>query len=120
GGAGNDPRALRSDPASLRANIAALEQAVALDPSFAQAWARLSQSYGSLYANSVPTPELAQSARRAMERAVALAPNDPLSYFAAVNFYTLVDPRADSAQAAINKVFSLAPGNPRVLGSLAV
>jgi TolB-like protein/Flp pilus assembly protein TadD len=109
-----------TDPQSLRANIAALEQAVALDPSFAQAWARLASMYASLYANSVPSREVAQSARRAMDRALALAPNDPAPYFAAVGYYSNVEAKPDSVQAAIDQVFRLDPDNPRALSSKAL
>jgi serine/threonine-protein kinase len=106
---------LNNDPATLRANIAALEQAVALDPSFAQAWARLATMYSLLYINSVPTRETAQSARHALDRAMALAPNDPTSYLAAVNYYTGVEPKPDSARAALDLVIRLDPNNPRAL-----
>ncbi len=106
---------LNNDPATIRANIAALEQAVALDPSFAQAWARLATMYSLLYTNSVPSRETAQSARRALDRAMALAPNDPLPYLAAVGYYTNVDSRPDSVQAAIDLVLRIDPNNPRAL-----
>ena len=104
-----------TDPATLRANIAALEQAVALDPSFARAWAELSTRYGLLYANSVPTRELAQQARRAADRAIALAPADAIGYQALATYYRLVDIKPDSARAAITSAARLAPNDPRSL-----
>ena len=45
-----------SDPPSLRKEIGFYEQAVALDPGFAQAWAAVSSANSVLYANSTPTP----------------------------------------------------------------
>ena len=66
-----------SDPPSLRKALGFYEQAVALDPGFAQAWARVSQANSLLYANSTPTPALAERARQAAEKAVALAPEPP-------------------------------------------
>ena len=71
-----------SDPASLRKEIGFYEQAVALDPGFAQAWAGVSTANSLLYANSTPTPALAERARQAAEKAVALAPNRPEGYLA--------------------------------------
>jgi len=41
------------------------------DPKFAQAWSGVSQASSGLYGNSVPTPELAQHAREAAEKAPA-------------------------------------------------
>ena len=71
-----------SDPASLRKAIGFYEQAVALDPGFAQAWAGVSSANSLLYAASTPTPALAERARQAGEKAVALAPNRPEGYLA--------------------------------------
>jgi serine/threonine-protein kinase len=67
----------RSDPATLRRAIAHYEQAVALDPGFAPAWARLSQAHSYLYGQAAPTPQGRQSARLAAERALAVAPDRP-------------------------------------------
>jgi serine/threonine-protein kinase len=61
------------------------EQAVALDSAFAEAWAALSRAQGSLFFGN-PTPEAAEAALRAAERARALAPEAPQSY-AAMGFY---------------------------------
>jgi TolB-like protein/Flp pilus assembly protein TadD len=70
------------DPPSLRKALAFYEQAVALDPKFAQAWAAVSVGSSNIYGNSVPTPDLVQRAREAAEKAVALAPNRPDGYIA--------------------------------------
>jgi eukaryotic-like serine/threonine-protein kinase len=56
----------------LERAIAAYERAVALDPGFVEAWARLSQANSYLYSNSVPDPEVAARALAAAERALAL------------------------------------------------
>jgi len=61
------------------------EQAVALDPTFAEAWAALSRAQGNLFFGN-PTPEAAEGALTAAERARALAPESPESY-AAMGFY---------------------------------
>ena len=61
-GRGGLERAGASDPASLRKALGFYEQAVALDPGFAQAWARVSYA-NSLSATSTacPTPALARA-----------------------------------------------------------
>ena len=63
------------EPTALERATVAYERAIALDSSFFQAWARLSQVYSSRYVNGIPTPESAARARTAAERALALAPD---------------------------------------------
>ena len=58
----------------LRAAIADLERAVALDPSFALAWAQLSRARVLAWANGLPSRSLAEGAHDAAVRAVQLAP----------------------------------------------
>jgi len=62
------------DRPTLQRSVDLLEQAVSLDPSFAQAWAGLSEARSFLYINGDPLPELAEAARAAAERCLALAP----------------------------------------------
>jgi TolB-like protein/tRNA A-37 threonylcarbamoyl transferase component Bud32 len=71
-----------ADPAALRLGASFYEQAVVLDPSFGQAWARLAQVRSSLYFLSVPSNAEAEAAGRAVERARALAPRDPKTFLA--------------------------------------
>ncbi len=106
-----------NDPAALRAAAAAYEQAVALDPSFALAWGALGMSYSILYVNGVPSPALARSARRAAGRAIALEPNNASGYLSLSSYFRNVDPRPDSAQAALATVLRLDPSSPRALGA---
>ena len=79
-----------TDPPTLRKGLAFYEQAVALDPAFAQAWAGVSRTASSLYANSTPTVELANRARQAAEKAIALAPDRPEGYQALGGYRRLV------------------------------
>ena len=76
-----------ADPPSLRRAIAHYDQAVALDPGFAQAWAQLSRAHSFHYANSVPTPAEREQARAAAERALALAPGLPAAHLALGDYY---------------------------------
>jgi serine/threonine-protein kinase len=84
-----------SDPPSLRRALAFYEQAVALDPTFAQAWAQVSRVTSGLYVVTAPTKELATRSRQAAERAVELAPDHPEGHLA-LGYYlqnVVKDPR---------------------------
>ena len=67
------------DLASVTRALPYYERAVALDSSFQQAWARLSQAYSASYSNIDPTAELATQAAAAAERARRLGPSRPES-----------------------------------------
>jgi serine/threonine protein kinase/tetratricopeptide (TPR) repeat protein len=108
------------DPASLRKEIGFYEQAVALDPGFALAWARVSTSSSLLYGNSIPTPALAKRAREAAEKAVALAPNRPEGYLALGVYERLVAVDFTRASEQFEKGLRLAPGDASALRATAV
>jgi eukaryotic-like serine/threonine-protein kinase len=108
------------DPPSMRRAIGFYERAVALDSTFAPAWARLSHARSRLYANSVPDPALAAQARLAAERARRLNPQDPLVYRAFGAYYQTVNPiDLDRAAAEYKQGVRLAPDNVGLLGALA-
>ena len=67
----------RNDPASLRKALVFYDQAVELDPEFAQAWAHVAFANTLLYINSAPTKEVAERSRDAASKALALAPIPP-------------------------------------------
>jgi tetratricopeptide (TPR) repeat protein len=82
--------------AAAQRAIGQYEQAVALDPSFALAWAHLSRARSLLYYNSVGgTPGLQEAAREAAEKAVQLAPGLPDARLARGTYFVFVasDPR---------------------------
>jgi TolB-like protein/Flp pilus assembly protein TadD len=107
------------DPPSLRKALGYFEQAVALDPGFALAWARLSSANSLLYANSTPTPGLAERARVAAEKAVALAPTAPRGYLASGNYQRLVVKDYSRALEQYAKGLRVAPGNADLLTATA-
>jgi TolB-like protein/tetratricopeptide (TPR) repeat protein len=80
-------QAFNSLPAGMveRARVASIEfgRAVALDPSFALAWARLSRARTLAWGNGFPSQALAEGAREAAARAVELAPDLAETRFAA-------------------------------------
>jgi eukaryotic-like serine/threonine-protein kinase len=71
-----------SDPGMLRRAATFYEQAVGLDSSFGQAWARLANVRAVLFFASVPTPTEGEAAQRAADRAQALAPQAAETYLA--------------------------------------
>jgi len=79
-----------SDPPVLRRAAAYYEQAVALDSTFALAWAQLSRARSFTYTNGVPTPALAEQARSAAEQAIAMAPRHPEGRLAMGDYYAVV------------------------------
>ncbi|HZI65676.1 MAG TPA: tetratricopeptide repeat protein, partial [Thermoanaerobaculia bacterium] len=99
------------DPPSQRKALGFYDQAVALDPGFAHAWARVSMASSYLYFNSAPSPELAERARQAAEKAVALAPNDPEAYRAMGIYKEVILADLRGAQEQFARGRSLAPGN---------
>ena len=108
------------DPPSLRRAIGFAEQAVALDPGFAQAWATLSRANSSLYAASVPSPATAERARQAAEKAVALAPNRPEGYLALGTFHDFVHQNFAQSLEQYSRGLRLAPSNADLLAATAL
>jgi TolB-like protein/Flp pilus assembly protein TadD len=108
------------DPASLRKEIGFYEQAVALDPGFAQAWAGVSLGSSLLYSVSIPTPALAERARQAGEKAVALAPRRPEGYLALGDYERRISRDARRALEQLEKGLRLAPGDASLLRSTAL
>ena len=83
---------------TIQRAIAHYERAVALDPSFALAWAHLSHARSLLYYNSVATvPGIAQAAREAADKALQLAPGLPQGRLARGQYFTLVEKNARRA-----------------------
>ena len=108
------------DPISMRRAIGFYQRAVALDSTFALAWARLSHARSRLYANGVPDPALGQQALLAAERARRLKPNEPLVFRAFAAYYAIVPPRrTDRAVAELQQGVRLFPDNANLLASLA-
>jgi serine/threonine protein kinase/tetratricopeptide (TPR) repeat protein len=103
------------DPSSLRRGLGFYEQAVALDPGFAQAWAKVSSANSLLYRFSTPTSALAERAKEAAQKAVALAPNRPEGYRALGLYERLVSGDYTRALEQFEKGLRLAPGDAPAL-----
>jgi serine/threonine-protein kinase len=106
------------DPARLRRAVSAYEQAVALDSTFVEAWARLSAAHATLYYGVSPTPAGAEAARHAAERARSLAPNRPETHQALGLYYYNVLSDHERSFTEDSIALALAPGNTELLGAL--
>jgi TolB-like protein len=103
-----------------RRALAQYEQAVALDPGFALAWAQLSLSHSAAFrGDNVPSPQDAEGAKKAAERALELAPGMPEGHVALGNYHLWV--RNDPAKAfeAFSRGLTLAPDDALLLRGLA-
>ena len=94
------------------------ERAVALDSTFALAWARLSRAQSWTYAVT-PTPAGAAAAHRAAERALELAPNLPEGYYALAYYHYVVNGDLTRAQEQAQRAWQLAPKEARFLALVA-
>jgi len=109
-----------TDPPSLRRAVGLYEEAVALDPAFAQAWARLARACAHLYTNSVPTAGVLDRARSAAERAMALAPRSPEAHLAQAAYVGLAYADPSLEMDLLEKARRLAPDDPEVLTAAAL
>jgi TolB-like protein/Flp pilus assembly protein TadD len=104
-----------NDPPSLRSAITYYERAVALDSTFGLAWAQLGRANASYYGNVTPNPASADAARRAAERAIALAPDRPESQLALGSYFGRVRADYTRALAAYDAGLKIAPDNTDLL-----
>jgi tetratricopeptide (TPR) repeat protein len=77
-------------PVELRRAVSFYERAVALDSTFALAWAALSRAHSFIYYLGTPTAAEADAAQRAAERAVALAPARADAHLALADYENFV------------------------------
>jgi serine/threonine-protein kinase len=108
----------RNDPVSLRRALAYYQQAVALDSTFALAWARIGRAQALLYGNGVPDPAVGEASRRAAERALALDPNLPDARLALSGYYLNVRNDLRRAREEGEAVLRLDPNNALALTAI--
>jgi serine/threonine-protein kinase len=109
-----------ADVPQMKSAVGYFEQAVALDSTFALAWAELSRTHSLIYVNGTPTPASDRRAREGAERALALAPNQPAGHLALGDYYSSIPLNQDSARVAYEAGLRLAPLNADLLGASAV
>ncbi len=106
------------DLASLQRAVSEYQRAVALDSTFFEAWAHLAQTHGLLYM-STRSPEEAQAAQLAAQRALALQPNRAEGHLTLAEYFKAVLADTSRALAEDSAAAALAPGNPDLLTTLA-
>ena len=111
-------RSLGGNPTTLRQAVSYYEQAVALDSTFVAAWAGLSESASLTYAVGRPSPELADLAKSAADRALALDPKHAGGYKALGDYYRRILQSSARALDAYRKGLQLAPGDADLLRGL--
>jgi serine/threonine-protein kinase len=112
---GEAARAGAGDIPNLQRAWPHYQRAVALDSTFVPAWAELSRAASGLYANRAPTPELAEQARHAAERARRLGPTRPEGFLALGLYYRSVPRDLRQALAAFQAGLKLAPSNVELI-----
>jgi len=109
-----------SAPETARRAEAQYEQAVALDPSFALAWAGLSSARSTLYFSLVPSRSLAEGARQAAETALRLAPTLAEAHEAMATYFRTVLQDPARALEQCRQGLATSPNHPGLVGGSAV
>ena len=97
---------LNNAATELRRAISDYERAIQLDPTFVDAWARLSDTRSLLYSNGRPTPALAREARDAADRALG-------------NYFRLVEVDNRRAVEEMEKARAAAPNDADIITAYA-
>jgi serine/threonine-protein kinase len=103
---------------SSRRALAFFDQAAALDPSFALAWASISSACTILYINGVPSPELSERARQSADKAIELDPKLPDGYRAKGGYERGIAGDPAGAIREYEKGLKIAPEDPNLLRAL--
>jgi serine/threonine-protein kinase len=107
---GEDAAGGLADLAAYRRALDYYQRAVALDSTFALAWAQLSLTHAKILCET-PTATGPAAVRAAAERALALAPNLPEGYFALAFYYWCIHRDAAQALEQSRRATQLAPKN---------
>ncbi len=91
------------------------EQAVALDSTFADAWAMLGNALAAVYSNGTREPTVAARAKEAIDRALLLAPGTPGPHVAAGRYYQIVSVDAPAAEREMNLALAASPRDASTL-----
>jgi serine/threonine-protein kinase len=105
------------DVPSLRQASGFLEQAVALDSTFAEAWAALSIAQTRMYSNGNPSPLVSRRAREALDRAQSLAPEAARTHLAAARYLQTIGGDIGQARAEMDLALRSAPNDADVLSA---
>jgi len=102
-----------SDKANYDKALDYADQAIKLDPNFADAWALRSTIFAGMAADGfMNTGQGFLRAREDAEQAIALDPHSAEGYFSLANIRLGYDFDWEGGEAALNKAAALQPGNP--------
>ncbi len=96
-----------------------LEQAVAIDSTFAEAWGLIVDVASNTYWNQARDPALIPRARHALTRVQALRPGSALAHASASYYYDGPDRNLDRALAHADSAVALEPGSAELLAMAA-
>ncbi len=109
-------RAITNNSAQSQRNAADyLEQAVALDSTFAEAWAELGSAWSSVYVNGTREPVVRRRAGEAIERALELGTGKSFAHRASSRYYSVVERDDALARREINRALAIDPDDAEVL-----
>jgi serine/threonine-protein kinase len=109
----------RFDPTSLQRAIDFYERAVAFDSTFVDAWAQLARAHALYYEFVTPTSGASDAARRAADRAQALAPDSPAAALARGHYLALIEHDAPRALTTLRAGLQAEPHNVDLLVAVA-
>jgi eukaryotic-like serine/threonine-protein kinase len=99
---------------------AAYREAVERDSTFVLAWVGIADTHAALYGLGVASPGVADTARAAALKAIALAPDLPEAHSALGHYYRLVQGDVTQALAEYAAALAHSPNNVRALGGAAM
>jgi len=108
-----------ASPDTIRKTIAEFEQAIALDPSFAAAWAQLGATRISAFRSGGLMASDLQAAQRAVETAVRLAPESPETHRVSALYQDVALGNQSAALAEYRAGLALAPNSGDLLTATA-
>jgi serine/threonine-protein kinase len=107
------------DASELRERIALLEQSVALDSNFVDAWDALVFSLGSLYTNWQQSADVAGAMRDAAQRVASLAPGSVAALTSMANYHETIEKDLPRAAEEYSRAVEIEPGNASAVAMLA-
>jgi TolB-like protein/Tfp pilus assembly protein PilF len=107
-----------NNPAAFEKAIQLYRSAVGLDPKFTAAWAELADTFAFQYFSDVAGKDGLAAAKAAMDRAVALAPDDPEVIGCLGTYYYYCFRDYDRAVEQYERLARLRPNDPTVFNSL--
>lgn len=90
-------------------------EAIQIDPTYAQAWARLADAYVKAQVRWMPRADAIANARAAAQRSLQLDPNLVMGHFVLARIYMRNDHNWPEAQAEIDRMREIDAGNGRQL-----